>query len=163
MANKQCSKCKKWKSFSAFYKHPRGKNGLHARCKKCLKNYARKRRKTKSGKGYQKKYQQLHRAEINKREKDYRKTIKGCLCSRFQNIRHRCNDPKNTAYKNYGGRGIKLKFKSLKEFIDYVMNELQVDPRRLQIDRIDNNGHYEPGNIRFVTAKVNCNNRRNSK
>ena len=45
----------------------------------------------------------------------------------------------------------------------YVIDELRVDPRGLQIDRIDNDGHYEKGNIRFVTCVENNNNRCNSK
>ncbi len=47
------------------------------------------------------------------------------------------------------------------EFRDYVTGVLGVDPRGLQCDRIDNEGHYERGNIRFVTAKENSHSRRN--
>lgn len=43
--------------------------------------------------------------------------------------------------------------------MNYVVDILKVDPRGFDIDRIDNNGHYEKGNIRFVTHKENCNNR----
>ena len=78
-------------------------------------------------------------------------------------MKERCSNPKRKAYERYGGRGIKCLFNSPDEFINYVINELQIDPRGLQIDRINNNGHYEPGNIRFVTSKINNNNRRNSK
>ena len=92
----------------------------------------------------------------------YRKTVVGCLRICFVSLKHRCNNPNNRAYKHYGGRGIQNKFKNSDDFVDYVVNELRVDPRGLQIDRIDNDGHYEKGNIRFVTAKVNSNNRRNS-
>ncbi|KKK99325.1 hypothetical protein LCGC14_2633830, partial [marine sediment metagenome] len=71
------------------------------------------------------------------------------------------------AYKNYGGRGIENKFKSLDDFRCYVTDFLGITEfeqiKGLQIDRIDNDGDYKPGNMRFVTAKVNSNNRRNSK
>ncbi len=78
----------------------------------------------------------------------------------FAAIKHRCNNPSNGAFKNYGGRGIQNKFSSVDEFVDYVVNKLQVDPRELHIDRINNNGHYEKGNIRFVTCKENNNNKK---
>jgi len=42
---------------------------------------------------------------------------------------------------------------SADDFRDYVINELKVDPRGLQIHRIDNDGHYERGNIVFVTRE----------
>lgn len=40
------------------------------------------------------------------------------------------------------------------------MNELKIDPRGLTIDRIDNSGNYEKGNIQFITHKENNQNRR---
>lgn len=91
--------------------------------------------------------------------KHYEQSLIGCIRRRFYAIKQRCNNPKHPAYKYYGGRGIELKFTS-DEFVDYVINELKIDPRGLDIDRIDNNKHYEPGNIRFVTHKENCNNKR---
>ena len=69
-------------------------------------------------------------------------------------------DKTHKDYKNYGGHGIKNKFKSTGEFVDYVINELQVDPCGLQIDRINNDGNYERGSIRFVTCSENNRNRR---
>ena len=107
-------------------------------------------------------YREKNREECLRRQRDYYATIVGHLRSVFNNMGQRCNNPSNKYYKDYGGRGIQNKFKSLGDFRDYIINELKVDPRGLQIDRIDNDGHYEEGNIRFVTAKENCNNRRNS-
>ena len=89
----------------------------------------------------------------------YNATIRGKLCRVFRNMVNRCTNSNRPGYKNYGGRGIKVCFESLDDFRDYVINELQIDPRGLTIDRIDNDGNYEPGNIRFVTAKENCKNR----
>ncbi|KKN21676.1 hypothetical protein LCGC14_0923040 [marine sediment metagenome] len=111
-------------------------------------------------KEYHRKYQQTHRAEHNAANKKYRQTIRGWLCGCFHHIKERCVNSRHPRYRDYGGRGIKCLFKSSQEFADYVVNELQIDPRNLEVDRIDNNGHYEPGNIRFVTSKENCNNRR---
>ena len=81
----------------------------------------------------------------------------------FVGIKQRCNNPNHKAYKYYGGRGIQNKFKSLDEFRNYIINELQIDPRKLTIDRINNNGNYEKENIRFVTQAENNKNKRNSK
>jgi len=94
-----------------------------------------------------------------RRDKEYNRTIRGHLRRIYAGMKCRCDNPKAKDFKDYGGRGIRLKFTS-DEFVDYVINTLKVDPRGLQIDRINNDGHYEKGNIRFVTAKINNNNRR---
>lgn len=78
----------------------------------------------------------------------------------FRDIKYRCNNPNFAGYKYYGGRGIKCLFRNTDEFRNYVIDELQIDPRGLQIDRIDNNGHYERGNIQFVSAACNMRKRR---
>lgn len=147
---KQCRKCGISKPLTEFPKHPGCKNGLNSRCKKCLSGYA-------------KKYRQTHKIEYAKYLRKYRQTLKGCLRDRFQNMKRRCIDSNFREYKHYGGRGIKCLFKSSREFVDYVVNELQADPRGLQIDRINNDGNYEKGNIRFVTHSENCKNRRKRK
>lgn len=98
------------------------------------------------------------RASNKRRFKKYYATTNGYLRNIFSSILNRCNNPKERMYYRYGGRGIKMYFTS-DEFVNYVINELQIDPRGLDCDRIDNDGHYERGNIRFVTHKENCQNR----
>jgi len=70
----------------------------------------------------------------------------------------RCENYKADNFKYYGGRGIKFKFKSFDEF--YL--ELGLRPRGKTLDRINNNGHYEKGNVRWSTRKEQIYNRSSS-
>ncbi len=130
--------------------------------------YQRKYRQTESGKASVKRStQKYHASEYGKaankrRRKEYHSTIEGYLRSVFYGIRRRCTDPNLHNYHRYGGRGIKVCFER-DEFINYVIYGLQIDPRGLQIDRIDNDGNYEKGNIRFVSRSENCQNRGSQK
>jgi hypothetical protein len=85
------------------------------------------------------------------------------LGQRYDAIIARCTNRLNPAYPRYGGRGVKNLFASRMEFILYVEKELPHDSYHgLEIDRIDNNGHYEPGNLRLATRKQNMQNRENT-
>lgn len=105
-------------------------------------------------------YYQSHKAEALQHKKQYYRTIRGYIRTIWNNICQRCNNPKNPHYKYYGERGIKVKFASFENFYDYIVKELKVEPRGLTIDRIDNDGHYERGNIRFVSQAENLRNTR---
>ena len=105
-------------------------------------------------------YRYQYPERIKEQRKQYHNTFNGCLRTVYYGIKRRCTNSKDVGYKDYGGRGIQNKFESVDEFINYVTDILKIDPRGLQIDRIDNNGHYEKGNIRFVTRSENCMNRR---
>lgn len=111
---------------------------------------------------YTKKILQQKRLENKKQQ-----TIDSYLKRKFYRLRYRCNTPTCPSYKYYGRRGIQVKFKSVKSFVVWVKYILGFDTldklKGLEIDRIDNNGHYEPGNIRFVTRTENNQNKRNSK
>lgn len=81
----------------------------------------------------------------------------------WNGIKGRCFNKNNNKFKNYGGRGISIyeEWKNdFKAFYDWSMaNGYQED---LTIDRIDNNGNYEPNNCRWVSQKVQQNNKSNS-
>jgi len=75
-------------------------------------------------------------------------------------MKQRCSNPKNKDYRYYGARGIKIEFEKFNDFYDYIVNTLSIDPHGLTIDRINNNGNYARGNIRFVSQAENNRNRR---
>jgi len=75
----------------------------------------------------------------------------------------RCENPNNKPYKDYGGRGIKVcpEWHDSQVFIDWALaNGWQ---KGLTLDRIDNNGNYEPDNCHWVTRKENNRNKRSNR
>lgn len=84
------------------------------------------------------------------------------LKTRWDAIKDRTEDPTNKHYNRYGGRGIRLsdEFQDPRIFVAYVKSLPNAEHAKdLQLDRIDNNKGYERGNLRWVTSRVNCNNR----
>jgi len=76
----------------------------------------------------------------------------------WDGMRARCTNPNNPQWKDYGGRGIAVCFRSPKELHDEVGDR----PPGLTIDRIDNDGDYAPGNVCWATRAEQQRNRRNA-
>lgn len=75
-------------------------------------------------------------------------------------LKKRCNNPNDPRYDRYGGRGISVCEewdKSFQSFYDWAISNGYSDD--LTIDRIDNDGNYEPTNCKWSTNKEQCNNR----
>lgn len=84
----------------------------------------------------------------------------------WDNMRTRCMNPNATGYENWGGRGITIcdEWKNdFKAFYEYVSKLPHFNEEGYSLDRIDNDGHYEPGNIRWATRYEQTHNRRCSK
>lgn len=70
----------------------------------------------------------------------------------------RCGNPRNNRYINYGARGIVVCERWLR--FENFLTDMGERPCGLSIDRIDNNGNYEPGNCRWATASQQTANQR---
>jgi hypothetical protein len=81
----------------------------------------------------------------------------------FKEIKSRCENKNNWRYKYYGARGISIYQEWLddpKKFIDWIDENLGARPtKKHSLDRIDNDGNYEPGNLRWADTKTQSRNR----
>lgn len=80
-------------------------------------------------------------------------------------MKQRCNNPKDPGYADYMGRGIKVCKRwenSFQAFYDDVSKLPHFGEKGYSINRIDNDGNYEPGNVEWSTPTEQANNRRNS-
>ncbi len=130
---KICTRCEELKPLIEFGRDKKSKDELQPWCRSCKKEFDRE-------------YYFRNAEKVKVRRKSYVGTVEGYLNQTFHGMTQRCSKQ-----KCYLSKGVKNKFVSSVEFFCYVVNILKVDPRGKEIHRKDNDGHYEPGNIEFLS------------
>jgi hypothetical protein len=108
---------------------------------------------------------QFHKGYSHKRYREIcpDKKVRHKLLVAISHAILRCLNPSDASYKDYGGRGIKVQTEWVNDrakFLAYLLTLPGHQNPKLFLDREDNNGHYEPGNLRFVTRVVSNQNQR---
>lgn len=140
---KDCRECLRRLPVSQFRKDKRGKNGLRVHCKSCQARLLQewRHKNTEKVRATQRKYLLKYRAtHLGKRL--------------WEGIRNRCRNPNHSNYKNYGARGIELRLtrKELCHLFDEQRASLISET--VHTHRIDSSGHYERGNILFMSKST---------
>ena len=77
------------------------------------------------------------------------------LWATWKAMKQRCSNPKTAAYHRYGGRGIAFtpEWETFEPFLKWSLENGYADD--LELDRIDNDGNYEPNNCQYITHRAN--------
>jgi hypothetical protein len=82
--------------------------------------------------------------------------------SSWEKMFSRRYDPRNAGFHNYGGRGVVV-CERWHVFANFLADMGEKPDHKLTLDRIDNSGNYEPGNVRWATRAEQGQNRRDTK
>ncbi len=80
----------------------------------------------------------------------------------WKSMIQRCTNPNRDVYKYYGGRGIKVCDRWRYSFQNFY-EDVGISPNGMELDRINNNGNYEPSNCRWTTPRKNKRNRNSTR
>lgn len=102
------------------------------------------------------------RNDRNKETKTTHGLSKHPLRNSWRHMMCRCYDKEHKNYNAYGGRGIEVckEWCNLKSFVEWIEDNLGPRPKDYSMDRMNNDGNYEPGNVRWASAKTQALNRR---
>ena len=78
----------------------------------------------------------------------------------WSDMLQRCYNPNCKDYKNYGGRGITVCDRWLHSYENFLKDMGRAPGKGYSIDRINNNGNYDPGNCRWATSSQQNSNKR---
>jgi hypothetical protein len=87
------------------------------------------------------------------------------LYNTWKSMLHRCEVETDPKFRHYGARGISVcrEWHDVAVFVAWIEANLGPRPESRSLDRIDNNGNYEPRNVRWATASEQNRNQRRSK
>jgi hypothetical protein len=156
MATLTCEKCGVSKDIGEFHKNKRMKNGVLNTCKCCQKviskdYYGANKERFSS---YGKERYENNRSAIREKANAYLHSERGRILNILANIRKRCDNPKNSHYHRYGGRGIK-NLLSYDDVLSLWKRDKASTMKQPSIDRIDVNGNYELSNCQFIEMREN--------
>jgi hypothetical protein len=151
---KICSTCKENLPVSCFYARKSAPSGLRTQCKACENKY--RRDNIELIKVGLKKYYNANKDRIITHTNTFNKNRDSGLASIYWTIVRRCKYPSQHNYKWYGGKGIKVEWKSYKEFkldmYDSYITHLNIyGHKQTTIDRIDSDKNYCKKNCRWAT------------